>query len=116
VLQQQVQQQAQWMPQLVPQARQQPSQQTNEHGGSSEQGAEQQPAGLRSTRPRGRPPKKLRFNFMTPANGVPHQQQTSSIPDGPLDQHDGASRRSTRERTQRQIYDPSTGNSVNPCG
>jgi hypothetical protein len=74
-------------------------------------------------KPRGRPPKKRHFkgtpwHSMQPTEDAPCQQQPSNITDddGPLDLHDSRNQRSTRDRRQRQFYDASTGDSVNPCG
>ena len=76
----------------------------------------------RLTRRRGRPLKKRNFRgtpwqLMRPAEVVSRQQQPSEITDdGQPDQQDNMIRRSTRVQKQRQTYDASTGDTVQPCG
>ncbi len=104
---------------------QQPAQQsrpptiTGYEGPPAQQGRQD----LLVTRPRGRPPKRRHFNFMSRAPAASGEQEPSCVLDAQcrgdpvqVNQHVGESRRSPRERVQRKTYDASTGNDVNPCG
>ena len=108
-----IQQVPQQVPQLLQQAPHSPQQ-------LAPQQVMQQVSPQPTPKPRGRPPKKKRhfkgtsWHSMRPTEEAPCQQQPSQITDdGPVDNR---SQRSTRERRQRQLYDASTGDSVNPCG
>ncbi len=104
---------------------QQPAQQTGPPTitGYEESPAQQGRQDLLVTRPRGRPPKRRYFNFMSRAPAASGEQEPGCVLDAQcrgdpdqVNQHGGESRRSPRERVQRQTYDASTGNNVNPCG